>query len=176
MSHHRMTPAAFALAASVLLLITCTPRTLSRSSAEKLLDKSESFSKGKMTVQMNEDQLKCGIDQGLWTVTRPGIWRYLYLTSKGKTYFSDAAFAMDTPTVTIIAPRHVVEITGITPAPAMLSGGTENSAMIAEYTWEWDWSGLSEEVKRCVGEKRGSPQHDQALFRRYDDGWRLTEN
>ena len=64
-----------------------------------------------------------------------------------------------------IRPR-LIEITGIT--------GDSADSKIVEYRWQWDTSAQPKEVKETIFVANG-PFPDQATFKLYDDGWRITQ-
>ena len=131
--------------------------------------------------------LRAGLKLGWWR--RESV--YFRLTEKGKAYFGEPrAILLREP-----VRRFVVEVTGITDAPSVLGP----SAKIVQYTWAFDWTHVPLPVMLAMSssvdvpfneaakqdgpeiikffnqlEKR-DPHKAQALFKLYDDGWRVEK-
>jgi hypothetical protein len=91
--------------------------------------------------------------------------QYLQLTPAGQVYFTQYWWLAGQATLKG-APlkRKASEVTGITDAPPNVGG------KIVDFTWRL--SDAPDYVNKYTG-TTGSPQKAQALFRLYDDGWRV---
>ena len=115
-----------------------------------------------------------------------GVWSFdvePFLTQKGEELASDRREDRDGPSVRL-ADRELVEVTGITKAG--------NQTAQAEYTWKEsptaagrafapgssEYEGLPATLRQALGERNQTEDFDKlrrgrAVFRLYDDGWRL---
>jgi hypothetical protein len=153
---------------------------LSRSEAKGVIEKSESFTPAHYpNISLKDEMVQAGLHQGLW---RKGgnnptqqYWM-LELTPKGKANFEaiDAYLNYTGGSAGTLVlkpiPRRVVEVTGISDGPGMV--GPPGTVKIVEFTWRWNLEGLPDEVKNAVGQDL-KDRKGNALFKLYDDGWRL---
>jgi hypothetical protein len=69
--------------------------------------------------------------------------------------------------------REVIEITGITDAPAMLGPNTKT----VNYTWHWRTEGYKKDypptLVQCLGPLSAAPVSAEVVMKLYDDGWRI---
>jgi hypothetical protein len=101
----------------------------------------------------------------------------LILTDNGKRLFAELGYKRPEMPVTVtpkqLTRRLFVEVTGITEAPALLTGGdtTPNTVKLVEFTWKWDVDRFPNELKSVL--PRSELNSASAVLRLYDDGWRF---
>lgn len=158
---------------------------LSRSQAKKVIEKSEKLTPADCRLTLGERELQGGLQEGLWSsrhdsdFMRPECSSFR-LTSRGKVYFrgdllgSVGCSINVTPHVEFAKPlaRRVVEVTGISDGPGML--GPAGTVKVVEFTWQWEWGELSDQLKSVVGGEWKEAKAEAAL-RLYDDGWRVEQ-
>ena len=114
-----------------------------------------------------EGSAACG-EGRLWR--RGGGRNGLTLTEEGQEHYLSAAVADGGLSLSVRAHPSIVEVTGIT--------GTETEKTV-EFTWEY--GPPPEPVRACLEAVGGTDYGDglgfggEALFRLYDDGWRMSE-
>jgi len=164
------------------IMLACTSGELTRSKATKLIEKTEGYDKGLPEITLTIDEVQRGVNSGLWIIHRHGYimsrdTHAAELTQEGSKYFSSMAITpgqLESWNLYVsVAPRArvnyvLVEMTGIRDVPDSEGGGK-----IAEYRYKWDFSRLPEPARK-IFDSRG-PQDARALFRHYDDGWRLEK-
>jgi hypothetical protein len=64
--------------------------------------------------------------------------------------------------------RRVEEVTGISDAPS----GPPGTAKVVEFTWQWNWDAVSDEVKQ-IFRQMPPVAKGEAFVKLYDDGWRV---
>jgi hypothetical protein len=103
--------------------------------------------------------VNAGVSEGLWAAAGGGI---SFLTQDGRRHFAQAQGT----TVVPVAParREIVEVTGIADAPI--------GRNLKEVHFRWRYAGLSEVATRYTGQGK-TPHESEAIFRLYDDGWRV---
>jgi hypothetical protein len=166
------------LAVLLVALIGCGSSELTRGKAEKIISASKAFSEANQHAlyTLDGDDIEKGIRAGFWK-KQPGFFgESLILTPAGQKLFAtlgSQGFGQGIAvTTSALTKRRLVDITGITEAPALLSGGgTPDTVKAVEFTWLWDSNPFPGEVKAFFKDpKVGSAT---ALLRRYDDGWRF---
>ena len=174
---NRFTCSALAL---VLLSCSCGCRSheLTRSRAKEIINSSKAFSDPSQHANytLSGEDIQRGITAGYWHKQRGWFGDVLMLTASGKTLFLDfgsQGFGQSVTVTTKGATRRlVVEVTGITEAPALLSGGaTPNSVKAVEFIWNWDDSTFPNALKTYLNNQ--APASGTAILRLYDDGWRF---
>lgn len=154
---------------------------LDRSGAARLIRNSEYFRtpktlwvemKSMWSCDFKHDELRqlqrIGL-VSLRTVRLQGDYCEAELTQEGRRQSSQWKAAETPlggrPTWTIpIADRELVEITGII--------GADKEQAAVEYTWKWVPNNVGRELPGKYVDLE--PQKNQATFRKYDDGWRMT--
>jgi hypothetical protein len=139
-----------------------TTEGLDRDAAKKLIQANAKFSEPVSVVPMNIQPSELALREGILVDPfRNGRWQP---SEEGKKYFT--SIIPHTYMVTLANPLHreVVEVTGITEG----SGGSQK---LVNFTWRY--RNLSDTIVRYTGLRR---DHDAtAVFRKYDDGWRVDE-
>ncbi len=144
------------------------------------------------TLGISPQTVANGMRQGLWVASQ---YHCIDVTFKGGKYFVAGSYcptaaSILTPegykssgpnagmielTVAKTIKRHIIEVTGISDAPAMV--GTPGTVKVAAFTWKWDRGDLPSELRSYVVDadiRRFERLHDsKALFQLYDDGWRF---
>lgn len=165
---------------SLLLAISgwfgCSRGDLTRSAALDRINHSAHFTNEHPEIPLSAAQFECGVRAGLWKNVRDPLFLNRYhcvLTPRGKTIFGDIRYS-SSPFATVQLSdkyqRTAVQITGIADADANSLGYAGKEV---QFDWKWQWSTAPEEVKRCV--PSSEIQKGTALFRRYDDGWRVEQ-
>jgi hypothetical protein len=177
-----------ALGAVLLLFVSCTAqKTLTREKARTLLEAKDDCRKPKIVTlsqSLQEDGRKYWDIIGLMGSHPPGrcATPEMYtacLTGVGLSFFSEIAGegGLAGPQKVRVVPkfdlpRTITSIDGISDAPAYEYAG----AKMVDYQWKYDISRLEFPMQALFQGRRGEfPMHGQAIFRLYDDGWRVAE-
>ena len=131
--------------------------TLTREQALRMIQAHPSITTPVTTARIGYEELQAALQDGI--ATQPGA--YEALTEKGRRHFS--AYSMIAGATLVRPLRRVASsVTGIR------DSGTNK---IAEFTWHLD--GLDSDTARYAL-LNNADQYGEALFRRYDDGWRIV--
>ncbi len=151
-------------------MMSCSSsKTLDRDRAKKLMEASKEFAVQPAVVRISNDDIKRGEQAGYWHV-RQNVNMWLEFTPEGARLFGGGVrgdVSMNLLALPYKLRRQLVEITGITDEPRL------GQAKVAEFTWNWDFEGVPSEVKQFF--QKCAPRKYYAVFRLYDDGWRLEE-
>lgn len=172
----------------LVLLFGCGPgkqEELTRGGALDSINKSSKFTPVTAEFALSKEQAQCGVQAGFWTVAGSndsldaalfGFRQRYALTGKGRTVFASVNVgysAREAARARLGSPhrRTAVRVTGIADYEPSLSGyhGKE-----ATFEWRWEPTEIPEEVKQCIPTAL-TVQNGTALFRLYDDGWRVEE-
>jgi hypothetical protein len=154
----------------------CSKSELNRRKASSLIEKSEKFNPAPCGVYVSREEARNGVQDGMWTISNSMGAVALYLTPRGKQFFSGTYGALygGSPRAVLLKPltRHVEDVTGITDAPLNL--GPAGTTKVVQFIWKWDWKALPEEVSKCGCLAPESPvSNATVLLKLYDDGWRV---
>ena len=131
----------------------CGAQDLSEQKAKKLIEESDRLARYSTNVPLSTEGSRKGEQHGLWN------YRRSELTSRGQGYFS----ALRNGYVTVKNP--------VTP-PAILINGITGEGEYRDVSFNWMYWLLGPPVQYYA--VQGG--HGVAHFRRYDDGWRLSDN
>jgi hypothetical protein len=153
----------------------CNPSTeLTRSRAKRIVEGTKDYSEPlPAQFTLDAENVRKGIQLGMWTEQKNIFGgSFPILTPGGKKLLADSSFAFGQLSITTLVKtkRNVLEITGITDAPEIVSGG-KGTAKIVEFTWSWDIDPLPRDLKILLGKVTAAQR--RALLRLYDDGWRF---
>jgi len=157
---------------AVSSLCACSPsKSLSRSRAAELINRSASFKPQPGKIPLTDEEVKRGVSAGYWEIRHAiSFGDLLYTTPKG-----DQLFAGFEPQIqgSILNLRqdvslYVVDVTGIvdnaTPDPSI-------SEKVVEFTYNYKFGNVPPEVRALF---KDHPSHPASrVFRLYDDGWRV---
>ncbi len=160
MRDRRLGLAIFLFVLPFLILGGCGKKELSRNAAEKIISSSADFSRTISILKFHEYGLEKAMKHGVWEAAN----YQPRLTSHGSEFF--AGISRDRLELREPA-RGRVKVTGISDAIGL--GGSSGGVKEAQFTW--DYESLPSVAKRYVVAGGGG----RALFRLYDDGWRLEE-
>src|ERR1022692_495928 len=174
------------------LFVGCGSKELTRSKAKAIIEQGDSYAakKRKLFINLAEGNTLVKGHYARWS-DRFGQHFSLTLTEDGKRYFEEtggeamlaAAYIEasglvvndpNLPTVGMslyIEPKQpikesVIEITGIA------SSGDQN-VMKVDYRWQWDISGQPDKLTDAIPTLKDK-SNDTAMFKLYDDGWRIV--
>ncbi len=158
---------------AVMLTSGCGPsKTLTRENAKNLLDRSDGYQPRRVQVFPSTEEIQKGVQMGLWKQEYvPAFGRYtLNLTSNSSSCFSGYNAYYSYLASSVGLRKKVVEITGVTDAPA--SVGTPGMAKIVDVRWTYDFGVCPSSVQEVF---KDHAENGQILFRLYDDGWRVNQ-
>lgn len=144
-------------------------RTLTRGRAKDVIEASDTYKLKKHSIELTENEFTNLWRGGYLQVRVVFFQRQIEVAPKGKAFFDDAGQmpAMPAQVVTAIPIKpYVIEVSGIT------EGGTESEKLV-EYTWNWDFKPLPEEVRYFF--KDHPPERWKVTLKLYDDGWRAVK-
>jgi hypothetical protein len=165
------------------VFISCGSQSLTRGKAKDIIEATPAYQPQIMEFLITKDVAIAGQEMNFWVPQRGAFQIIFYsLTDEGKKYFSSIKPGVNammygqnagynvTPTFRIR--RRVKEVTGITdfPSPVPGSGGMK----VVQYNWIYDEDSMPSEVRKMFA-SQASGIAGEALFRLYDDGWRLEE-
>lgn len=179
-------PLAFRKIANVVvlalaLLLGCShSRDLSRSVALGVLNSSAKFTPAGPDFGLTPQQVSCGLKSGLWVPgkAKPLVAFYLgvapyILTSKGRAVITEIAPNVAYPSgaqgTLAVRRRTAIEITGISDYQSDSYRGKQ-----VDFTWRWNADDMPDSLRACFPTAL-STHHGTALFRLYDDGWRVEQ-
>jgi hypothetical protein len=140
--------------ALLAIIASCGKPDLSRSAAQTLIRASDAFQRFTQTIPLHARATEDGLEQGIWRLDSDRV----VLAEKATATISSAA--RDSIVLKSAASIKVV-VTGISDVP-----GTTNQKE-ALFTWEYD---QLPSIARRFAVKGGN---GRAIFRLFDDGWRL---
>lgn len=154
---------------------------VTRSSANELIAHSPQFTPAVAKLHLTATELQCGINYGLWAKADrrhhsfESMFGFFQITPKGKTVLKSVSSSYSEPyTADAVLnkeyPRIVLQVTGIADYSPPLEGWTGREA---QFTWHWRWDEFPDVVKQCISPS--APKKGTAVFRRYDDGWRVEQ-
>jgi hypothetical protein len=165
----------------VFLVLGCNRGELTRSTAKDLISHSGKFSPKRPTLKLSSAELQCGLKEGWWaeaprhkrSLEESMFGFHLHVTPSGKSVFDQlsASYSSGYPaqvTLNKEYSRTVAEITGITDFTPPLEGWTGKEV---RFTWQWNWDQFPEMTRKCLTPP--PQQENTAVFRHFDDGWRV---
>ena len=158
----------FAAVALMLCCIGCQ-RDLNRTDAKALIAKSEQFTKQhddyfpighvySLPLHRYEEMQKAGYVK----ITPLDIGQgRVVLTNKGRDIVRQLGGRIDNDSVVVPSgPKEVIAVTGVS---------IDGKTAVADFDWHWNFNELS----AVLNPLDAGVRHGRALFRLYDDGWRV---
>lgn len=138
---------------------------LPRKEAQRIVESVKDF-RDASSLSLPRSLQSCGERQGLWTV---GTWG-LGVGPKGRSFLKEVHYNLLTGNLVVTTigkhKRTIVAITGISDA--------EDGLKQADFDFAWEWIDVSPELTRECLTIPASFAKAYALFKHYDDGWRLV--
>jgi hypothetical protein len=173
-----------ALHAGLLCLLAtgCHASELTRAEAKNLLDKATAgLPISQITASLDQFQKLSAIKDA------KAIFSTVFVLEKSRACLPDASDARLATGEFVVCPNPGPEITWQRPglmlslkAPTKvvvigitgIADGQSQSERLVEYTWQFDLSSFPKEIEDIL---KLPTRTGKALFRRYDDGWRVVE-
>jgi len=153
-----------------LILGSCSgSRELTRGKAKQLIEESDTFKPRQAKVRLTEEEVKSGLKSGYWQEQQTFLGMFgsvLVLTPQGHALFAGFEPQIQGRILDIRDPAtmEVLQVTGITDVD-----GPDQKQV--DFMWNWNFRDSRPEVQQFF--QNYPAQRGQAIFKLYDDGWRV---